>query len=152
VIRALRRRHRILALGMLLGGLGSLALAVQSRPGRPVQTTWPIETSAGRSIAVEELGVELRLAPTSGGGYRAWVRASRALGVPDPLLYMVPAAPSDSGGLPSDAVFMGSLAGQFREPVDVAGAAGRGFLVVWSNGRRRVAAVAPFDFRTASRP
>lgn len=136
---------------MLMASLACVALAIVARPAGTVQAVPLIEPGGGPSTSVTDLAIEIRIGPAPGGGHLTWVRSTKPLGIPDPLLYLVAAAPPDSNRLPSDAVFVGSVSAEFRGPIKVESPPGRGFLVVWSNGYQRLGAVAPFDFAVASR-
>lgn len=152
MIRQLRQRHGLLAAAMLVGGLAGIATAVLARPASTVQLAMPTDAGTGRTIRVEGLAVELRIAPDSSRGHRVWVRSTAPTRIPDPLLYYVAATPTDSSALPSNAIFLGSVVAEFRRPIlidSTEAVSPGGALVLWSNGYRRIVAVASFDFVAA---
>ncbi len=133
---------------MLIGSAVSIAGALLVRPSPvPPSAMLPALSS---TASVARLGVSVRVV-RDGSGTGVWVRATKPLSAPDPLLYWTATTPADSSSLPAAAVYLGSLSGQFQAPVRIDSLPRGGSLAIWSNGYRRIIASAPSDLEAAAR-
>jgi hypothetical protein len=136
MIRALRRRHLVLAPAMLILTVGGIIAAARARRTLSDGTSFG-PTPGGILVSSESLGVELRVT-TDSRPTLVMARAIRPLSVPDPVLYWVPDAPADSSRLPDDAIYLGPAGPQLQDPVSIRVLPTTGGLALWSNGYRRV--------------
>jgi len=144
VIRSLRRVHRVVAPAILAISAAAAVGAGLARKER-VPSDWPIAPPGEAPTAsFDQLGINLRIASSPAGDVTIWTRSTRWLATPDPLLLWSPTPPVASSVPPPDAVVLGSVAPSFREPTRLTARPADGFLVLWSNGHRRVVGVTPY--------
>jgi hypothetical protein len=153
MIRPLRRLHLAMAAGLLAGSVGAIATATRgASPGSLAASLDPSPTP-GPETTIAVLGIALAVGADSTGTVVS-VRATTPLGIPDPLLYYLEAPPSDPTVLPATGRFLGAVAARHGSSTRHAPGALRpgGFLVLWSNGHRRVAATAPLPRVAGAEP
>jgi hypothetical protein len=153
MIRPLRRLHVAMVTGLLAGSVVAIATSTRGASRGSTATSLDRSPIAGPETTIAALGIALAVGANSTGTVVS-VRATTPLGVPDPLLYYLESPPPDTAVLPANARFLGAVAARHGSPTRHAPGTLRpgGFLVLWSNGHRRVAATAPLPRVAGAEP
>ncbi|MFN0179673.1 MAG: hypothetical protein ACKVZ0_12815 [Gemmatimonadales bacterium] len=145
MIRPLRRLHLAMIAGLMAGSVVAIATASREAPRGSNEANLELGPGPGPETMIATLGLALAVGADSSGTVVS-VRATRPLGVPDPLLYYLEGPPSDPTALPANARFLGAVAARHgsttRHPPGTLRPGG--FLVLWSTGHGRVVATGSF--------